>query len=151
MPPIYEMSLTHFCVKKSSKITYICPHIVSRTSFLGLRWIVKPLSSAIMSLSFLPDRSEQTVQTQIRLLLEQQEQSDQGLHCLQCRLHHLDALLYDKATLFKFQSDYGQFLDVWNFRIFTVNKPAYYTGEQQRLRRACASMQSRQSLRCSLT
>ena len=34
----------------------------------------------------------QTVQTQIRLLLE--EQSDQGLHCLPFRLHCLDSLLY---------------------------------------------------------
>ena len=33
------------------------------------------------------DRSEQTVQTQIRLLIE--EQSDQGLHCLLFHLHQL--------------------------------------------------------------
>ena len=33
----------------------------------------------------------QTVQTL-------QEQSDQGLHCLPFRLHHLDQLLYDEAT-----------------------------------------------------
>ena len=38
----------------------------------------------------------QTVQTQIRLLLE--EQSDQGLHCLPFRLHRLDSLLYGRAT-----------------------------------------------------
>ena len=37
--------------------------------------------------SFWADRSGQTVQTQIRLLLE--EQSDQGLHCSQVRLHLL--------------------------------------------------------------
>ena len=42
--------------------------------------------------SFRTDRRGQTVQTQIRLLLEE-EQSDQGLHCLQFPLHHLDALL----------------------------------------------------------
>ena len=42
----------------------------------------------------------QTVQTQIRLLLE--EQSDQGLHCLPFRLHLLDALFYGKAALFNF-------------------------------------------------
>ena len=34
----------------------------------------------LMTLSFRTDRYGQTVQTQIRLLLE--EQSDQGLHCL---------------------------------------------------------------------
>ena len=38
------------------------------------------------------DRSEQTVQSQIRLLL--QEQSDQDLHCLPFHLHLLDALLH---------------------------------------------------------
>ena len=42
----------------------------------------------------------QTVQTQIRLLLE--EQSDQGLHCLLFNLHRLEALLYGKAMLLKF-------------------------------------------------
>ena len=41
--------------------------------------------TAVMSLSFRTDRSRQTVQTQIRLLLE--EQSDQGLHCLLFYLH----------------------------------------------------------------
>ena len=49
---------------------------------------------------FRTDRSEQTVQTQIRLLLE--EPSDQCLHCLQFRLHLSDALLFGKAILFKF-------------------------------------------------
>ena len=50
----------------------------------------------VMILSFRTDRPGQTVQTQIRLLLE--EQSDQGLHCLPLRLHHLDSLLYGRAT-----------------------------------------------------
>ena len=31
-----------------------------------------------------------------------EEQSDQGLHCLQFRLHLLYALFYSKAVLFKF-------------------------------------------------
>ena len=39
----------------------------------------------------------QTVQTQIRLLLE--KQSDQGLHCLQFPLHRLDSLPYGRATV----------------------------------------------------
>ena len=38
----------------------------------------------------------QTVQTQIRLLLE--KKSDQGLHGLLFRLHRFDSLLYGKAT-----------------------------------------------------
>ena len=52
--------------------------------------------TTVMILSFRTDRPGQTVQTQIRLLLE--EQSDQGLHCLQFRLHRLDSLLYGRAT-----------------------------------------------------
>ena len=39
----------------------------------------------VITLSFRTDRSGQTVQTQIRLLLE--KQSDQGLHCLLFHLH----------------------------------------------------------------
>ena len=54
----------------------------------------------VMILSFRTDRSGQTVQTQIRLLLE--EQSEQGLHCLPFSLHLLDSLLYGTATKFKF-------------------------------------------------
>ena len=41
----------------------------------------------VMTLSY---RSGQTVQTQIRLLLE--EQSDQGLHCLLFNLHLFDEI-----------------------------------------------------------
>ena len=60
-----------------------------------------------MILSFRTDRPGQTVQTQIRLLLETvqtqirlllEEQSDQGLHCLPFRLHRLDSLVYGKGT-----------------------------------------------------
>ena len=54
----------------------------------------------VMFLSFRTDWSGQIVQTQIRLLLE--EQSDQGLHCLQYCLHLFDALLYGKTSLFEF-------------------------------------------------
>ena len=49
-----------------------------------------------MILSFRTDLPGQIVQTQIRLLLE--EQSDQGLHCLPFRLYRLDSLVYGKAT-----------------------------------------------------
>ena len=44
----------------------------------------------IMILSFRTNKSRQTVQTLIRLFLE--EQSDQGLHCLSFYLHVLDKL-----------------------------------------------------------
>ena len=50
----------------------------------------------VMILSFRTDMSGQTVQTQIRLLLE--EQSDQGLHCLPLCLYSLDSLLCGRAT-----------------------------------------------------
>ena len=49
-----------------------------------------------MTLSFRTDRSRQTMQTQISLLLEQQ--SDPGLHCLLFHLHHFDKIL--KVWLF---------------------------------------------------
>ena len=52
--------------------------------------------NTVMILSFRTDMPGQTVQTQIRLLLE--EQSDQGLHCLPYRLHRFDSLLYGRAT-----------------------------------------------------
>ena len=53
-------------------------------------------SCIVIILNFRTDMPGQTVQTQIRLLLE--EQSDQGLHCLPFRLHRLDSLLYGRAT-----------------------------------------------------
>ena len=49
--------------------------------------------STVMILSFQTDMPGQTVQTQIRLLLVE-EQSDLGLHCLPFCLHRLDSLLY---------------------------------------------------------
>ena len=45
----------------------------------------------VMFLNIRTDRSEQT-----------EVQSDQGLHCLPFRLHHLDALLYGKSILVNF-------------------------------------------------
>ena len=55
----------------------------------------------VMTLSFRTDRSGQTVQTKIRLLLE--EQSDHGLHCLLFHLHHFDKKKpLGLATLFEF-------------------------------------------------
>ena len=60
----------------------------------------------VMILSFQTDKSGQTVQTQIRLLLE--EQSHQGLHGLLFRMHLLDTLFNGKAMMFKFQSAYSQ-------------------------------------------
>ena len=53
-----------------------------------------------MILFFGTDRSRQTVQTQIRLLLE--EQSDQGLHCLLFHLHLFGEIPLTLASLFEF-------------------------------------------------
>ena len=53
-----------------------------------------------MILNFRTDRSGQTVQTQIRLLLE--EKSDQGLRCLLYHLHVFDKIPSGFAALFEF-------------------------------------------------
>ena len=53
----------------------------------------------VLILSFRKDRSRQTVQTQIRLLLEQ---SDQGLHYLLFHLHVFDKIPSGLASLFEF-------------------------------------------------
>ena len=64
-------------------------------------WSLRILWDTVPVLSFRTDRSGQTVQTQIRLLLE--KQSDQSLHCLAFHQLLLDTLFYHgKAMLFKF-------------------------------------------------
>ena len=62
-----------------------------------------------MILNFRTDRSWQTVQTQIRLLLMEQsdqgflmEQSDQGLHCLLFHVHVFDKIPSGLVSLFEF-------------------------------------------------
>ena len=70
-------------------------------------------NSTVMTLSFRTDRSGQTVQTQIRLLLE--EQSDQGLHCLLFHLHNFDKIPYGLAKIFGIQK-------IRNFTVITLNK-----------------------------
>ena len=64
---------------------------------------VKPcfkIGVTLMILSFRTNRSGQTVQSQIRLLLE--EQSDQGLNCLLFHLHLFDKIHFCWASLFEF-------------------------------------------------
>ena len=56
-------------------------------------------SITVIILNIGTDRSEQTVQTQIRLLL--MEQSDQGLLCLLFCLHLLNTILHCKIQLFQ--------------------------------------------------
>ena len=62
--------------------------------------VITETLSTIMVISFQSGRSRQTVQTQIRLLLE--EQSDQSLHCLQFHLHRFVEIPQDLASLFEF-------------------------------------------------
>ena len=54
------------------------------------------------------DRSQQTVQTKIRLLLK--KQSDQGLHCLPLHQLLLDALMQCYIKLYQFYHNYGNCL-----------------------------------------
>ena len=67
----------------------------------------------VIILNIRTDKSEQTVQTQIRLLLT--EQSDQGLLCLLFCLHLLNRILHCKIQLFQFQDNYGNCLRCPNF------------------------------------
>ena len=56
-------------------------------------------TNTVIILNIGTDKSEQTVQTQIRLLL--MEQSDQGLLCLLFCLHLLNTILHCKIQLFQ--------------------------------------------------
>ena len=58
------------------------------------------MQTTVMILSFQTKWSGQIVQTQIRLLLE--EQSDLGLHCLLFHLHLFDEIPLGLAALFEF-------------------------------------------------
>ena len=55
--------------------------------------------TTVIILNIRTDMSEQTVQTQIRLLLK--EQSEQGLLCLLFCLHLLNTILHCKIQLFQ--------------------------------------------------
>ena len=66
-----------------------------------------------MILSFWTDRSGQSVQTKIRLLLVY-------LNCLQFHLHLLEALLYVKPRCLNFRVITANFSDAQIFKIFTV-------------------------------
>ena len=72
-----------------------------------------------MTLSFRTDMSEQTVQTEIRLLLE--EQSYQSLHYLLIfHWHLLDEKTSSLASLFEFYVNNSNILGVLKLRNFTV-------------------------------
>ena len=61
--------------------------------------LIFPIIGTVIILNIGTDRSKQTLQTQIRLLL--MEQSDQGLLCLLFCLHLLNTILHGKIQLFQ--------------------------------------------------
>ena len=81
------------------------------------RWNSKQCTVQILCIG--TDRSQQTVQTKIRLLLK--KQSDQGLRCLSFNQHLLDALMQCYIKLFYFRTIMTIVWGVPNFRIFTVD------------------------------
>ena len=103
------------CADAQADLCLCCSHM-AKAGFL-MTWLIWPYGQfdnsftilckqelgdkckiTILIQSFRTDRSGQTVKTQIRL----QEQSDQGLYCLQVHLHLLGALFFSKAIVFKF-------------------------------------------------
>ena len=66
----------------------------------GLKKRKKESCITVQILCIGTDRSQQTVQTKIRLLLK--KQSDQGLRCLPFQQHLLDALMQCFIKLFHF-------------------------------------------------
>ena len=84
-----------------SIVLKICKAITTVLLISKFSWQWPDLSlNDVMTLSFRTDRPGHTVQTQIRLLLE--EQSDQGLHCLLFHLHHLTKCPKVCLSLFEF-------------------------------------------------
>ena len=72
-----------------------------------------------MNLNFRTDRTGQTVQTNIRLL--QEEQSDEGLHCLLFHLHVLTKNLQVWPLCLNFKVNYSKVSCVRKFSNFTGN------------------------------
>ena len=112
--------------KHSEKSTYRPTHCppksqesVPSSDFNSTVCVLPPTRSegTVIFLSFRTDRSVQTVQTQIRLLLEQ---SDQGLHCLPFCLHRLHSLLHGRVT-FIICTHYSMVEShCSNFRVITI-------------------------------
>ena len=73
--------------------------VVQTYFFEQIGKVNRKVKITVIILNIGTDRSEQTVQTQIRLLL--MEQSDQGLLCLLFCLHLLNTILHCKIQLFQ--------------------------------------------------
>ena len=82
---------------------------------------------SVMILSFLTDRSGQTVMTKFKLLLEMQP--DQCLHCLLFHLHLLEALLHSTASKFVLRVLTATLLGIqilgFNYMRRVTRKPAF--------------------------
>ena len=84
--------------QKSNDLDFAsCKHSDQPGPPMGL---IRQSAATIMIQSFQTDRSGQTVQIQIRLLLE--EQSDQSLHCLLFPLNLFDVIPRGKASFLEF-------------------------------------------------
>ena len=124
-----SLSASLWCIIRRPNIFYFYQEdnyfsLFGKLNFIALMYlamcdIVYNVKTTVMILSFRTDWSGQIVQTQIRLLLE--EQSDQGLHYLQYCVHLLNALLYGKTSFSSFKIFTAKFLSVRKFRNFTVN------------------------------
>ena len=103
----HVLLLEWYCVKLWASV-YLHTKYVNVSAFTLASLLQKAGSSmnmhysktTIMILNIRTNRSGKTVQTQIRLLLE--EQSDQGLHSLLFPLHYFDKIHSGLASLFQF-------------------------------------------------
>ena len=86
------------------------PTFPTQSSLINLKVYT---SYAVQILCIGTDRSQQTVQTKVRLLLK--KQSDQGLRCLPFLQHLLDALMQCYIKLFYFLDNFGNCLRCLNF------------------------------------
>ena len=101
-PMIQLEYISCFCLHFYS---YYCNLLISQSKFLGPENL---LQDTVQILCIGTDRSQQTVQTKIRLLLK--KQSDQGLHCLPFHQHLLDVLMQCYIKIFYFYDNYGNCL-----------------------------------------
>ena len=82
-------------------ISYILCKILNKISDIiyTISYIIPNIIYTVIILNIGTERSEQTMETQIRLLL--MEQSDQGLLCLLFCLHLLNTIQHCKIQLFQ--------------------------------------------------
>ena len=78
----------------------IYAQLKNNTCFDFIHYSNNGSSNTVQILCIETDRSQQKVQTKIRLLLK--KQSDQGLHCLPFHQHLLEALMQCYIKLFYF-------------------------------------------------